>query len=486
MKRIMGLMIILFSFTAISAQTNENEESAFQKISLDKFITKAVKNYPQVPLNRYYIESSKAQLKQSKAVNDININAEAAYSTEKPTPTGTSSAEKQGATEIDVTAEKVLPFSGTRLSAGFGIQDSFADYSGYNRTYFTPSVSISVQQPILKNWLGLLDRLPTKQAELSLKQSREREKDLNEEYLSYLHSLYYDWVLTSEQLEIYSINYKNSLILLKQIQKKYRSRVADEVDLNETRALTIKYKKAKLQYQNQLASIEKEIIKYYTGSSDYDLKIKPDYTINKKNFQNNIQYLSVSNTRKMRILKYSKKMIDNELSGGKNSLWPDLNFLAGAKFKSLSQDERSFNEFEYNEYMIGLSLVYPLGTHLERGKLDELESDKEKLKNEIKEFILIYNYNYSRLIDTLNVYQDILKEDQQLISTTKKQLKAEEKKYQQGRSDLSFVIQARNTLLDSELDFIKDFMEYKKLYIQYLDLTDHLYNKYFSNEPIED
>ena len=110
-----------------------------------------------------------------------------------------------------------------------------------------------------------------------------------------------------------------------------------------------------------------------------------------------------------------------------------------------------------------------------RGNLEAVKSETDKLNNDIEEFRLNYSYNLSQLIEMINTYRIIVQEDRELIQTIKDQLSAERKKYSQGRSGLYYVIEVRNDLLTAELDYIKDIMQFKNLYVQYLDITDKLY-----------
>lgn len=475
--KIIILILILINFSY--ADTNSTS------ISLKDFINNSFKNYPQKNINKYEINYAKARLMQAEAINDFNLKSKYYKNISNPVPEGMLIIDKQNVDSVSVNIEKILPFSGTRISTGFGLTDAEIDYipsTSYpysSKTFFQPELIFSINQPILKNWFGILDRIPIQQAQLNVKISREKNKEADESFILELHNLYYDWILNKEQLKIYMQNYNNSKILLKQIERKFKSGVAELVDVNKTKAMSIKYKKAIILYKSQLSIIEKNILKYYTGNIQSKKRIKPE-PLDFKNGKNlKPDFIHMTNTRKMRILNFTKLLIDKELIMGKNSTLPELNLILSSTLKSYSEDKKEFNKFEYNEYTIGLALVYPLGNHLARGNIKQVKDEKDKLKNEIKDFQLTYTFNLNKLINMLHTYEEILKEDKELVETTQKQLKAEEKKYQQGRSDLYFVIETRNNLLELELNYIIDYVELQKLYIQYLDITDQLYIKYF-------
>jgi len=72
----------------------------------------------------------------------------------------------------------------------------------------------------------------------------------------------------------------------------------------------------------------------------------------------------------------------------------------------------------------------------------------------------------------IEAYDTLLERDDELLKNALIRREAEERKYRQGRSDLFFVIQARDSVLAYELTRITDYVQLKTLEVQLLALQD--------------
>lgn len=467
-----------------------------KKIGIEDFIKSSILNYPTVNINKGDLKAAEAQLKQAKAIHDTFFTAgvNEIYSRPMSSSLALSGTRVQNVLNSSIGILQVLPWSGTRMSAGFdmnytslkdaGKVDIDAIKSGgellkiIDYKSFVPGLNFSITQPLLKNWIGLLDKTPIKQAKLNLHMKKEQVKELNEFYISTLYSKYFDWILTLEQLKIYKENYDNSLVLVEQIEKKYKSGVSEAVDFYKIKGMSLNYKKAVDQYSNLLISIEDDIKKYYS-QDEIKISFEPDYQISENYNDYDIEFVEASNSRKMRILRFSLEYIENELKVERNCRMPELNLSFNGKWQGQKEDNGSFSGFKNDEYIIGLGLTYPFGDNQGKGKLKYVRNELDITIEKIKQFEIDYKCELRKMKRSILTMLTVLENDMELIKAMNAQVREEEKKYKQARSDLYFVIEAKNRLLETELDYITDRINFEKLYIQYLDITDSLYSKYF-------
>ena len=477
-------LIILLIFIFSSNLFSKNETI----IQLDDFIKDCRKNNPKIFIELSKIKNSEAMEIESKAIHDIVFNLY--YNRIYDEPFSLNPTFQIDNTKTDNIGGKIswiAPYLGTRLEGRIEYNKSIASVPPTVTNpipgvvdFYNPSYSFNLSQPLLKNWFGILDDFPVKQAEFNKLITKETVNEAVENIMIDLYNLYFDWYVVYHQFHIYSTNVENSAILLDQITRKYKAGLSDRSDLSRIKIMNIEYKKARDMYYTQYQSMTGKVNKWQKGVNKIptDLNIRPEEKISLPDI--NSSGFSISNTRQMKILDLSKELLFYTLKKNKNELLPELNFIFSYKKsrnifeKSTYSTQMGLKDSSLNNYVVGLELSYPLGSHLARGRVDEAKSDLKKWDHELKNFQLNYTQGYEEVVKILNIYLNILEYDRDLMKQAEILLSEEEKKYRQGRSDFYYIIENKNSLLKYNLIYIQDYIAYKKYHIQMLGLMDKI------------
>lgn len=239
--------------------------------------------------------------------------------------------------------------------------------------------------------------------------------------------------------------------------------------------MDIEYKKARELCRSRFESASRNIFRWNTGKDDApdDPALLPEEA--PPLLETAPADFLIGESRQMRILELGRDLLKLTLQKEKNELLPGLDFIFSYTARNYTaESSRIFSDFNYDNYTVGLKLSFPLGNRLAAGRADEVRSDLAAWEEDRRSFMRELRESHDALARILGVYQKILAYDADLVRQYRIQIREEEKKYRQGRSDLYFIIQNKNNLLNAELALLADSVEYRKYTVQFLALTDRL------------
>jgi outer membrane protein TolC len=253
--------------------------------------------------------------------------------------------------------------------------------------------------------------------------------------------------------------------------------LSDRSDISKIKIMNLEYMKSRDFAATRFDVMSRKIFKWQTGRSiTGELKIIPENNPVIK--ADSKMGLDIESVRRMKLLRLSRELLREQLKKENNEIMPDLNFSLNYKFRNYNQSsEKAFESFNYQNYTMGLNFTQPLGAIYSRGKINELEAKIKKWDADAKSFERNYTQSYHELIKISDIYKKILEYDRLLVEQSRIQHYEEEKKYFQGRADLYFVVQYRNSMLAYELMYLRDTIESKKTEIQLLGLLDKIYRR---------
>lgn len=450
-----------------------------------KFVEVATINNPDIFAQLTRLGESEALVEQSRAVYDIVFNVHYSRLYDKPYSEFSSVKIREQTTDtLGSSLAWNVPYVGTRVRGGF-------DYY-WNRItvdtptaippftpqrlsvdLYSPDIFVEVQQPLLRNWLGIVDSFPLRQAKLNRLVVKETVNESMESIMTDLFGLYLRWYLAYHQLQIYTKNVVNSELLLKQITQRYRAGLTDLSDVSKTRIVTTEYTKSRDIQSTRFQNLSSKINRWYYGMEgaakrpahvpEHELVIPPPQ----------FSHFTISRTRQMRILDLTKRLLQQQLEKERSELLPELNAVFSYHPRNYDTSRiESIQRYDYNNYTAGLTFNFPLGNSLAQGNIEETRVALRKWGNDVASFERSYTQTYGDFRNTIAAYEKLLRQDDDLVAQSRTYVAAEEKKYNQGRGDLYFVIQARNMLLNYELLRNTDYAELKSLNIQLLNLMD--------------
>lgn len=483
-KRWRGFALPALAFFAVILSTGAH---GAEVLTLGDFLEKATRSNPDIFAQLQRLAESEALEQQGRAVYDIVFNLH--YSRLYDRPFSEYSSVKIREQTIDGAGASLgwtAPYTGTRVRGGM---DYFRNRitldapsaappftpERITADLYNPDIFMEIQQPLLRNWLGIIDSFPLRQAELNRRIMRETVEESIETVLADLYNLYFDWYLAHNRLAIFEKNVVNGEALLRQVVQRHRTGLADLSDLSKTRIMNIEYVKARDLQRSRTENLDAKLLRWSYG--EVRAASAPRHVPEKllEVPRHSGASFDIAGTRQMRILELSRRLLERKLEKEKSELLPDLSAVFTYRFRNYDLNRReSAESFDYNTYSAGLSLTYPLGNSLAGGRVGETRAAIRKWAHDAAAFERWLTQSYLETRRMIEAYDTVLAQDDELLKNALVQLEAEERKYRQGRSDLFFTIQARNSALGYELMRITDYAQLKTLEIQMLALMDRI------------
>ena len=445
---------IIFTIFVLTAAAETGLEK--KALTLDSFIKRSCETNPEfrkIIIDRLYLQYEDDL---NLDIGEIVADFEAGYFYSLDT-------DKKGF-DGDITVSRLFPQTATEISASYNTSPGVSDRSS--------SVSFNITQNIAENGFGKRYKLEKEavgyEKELVLYQIAEAYED----YLYSLVILYFDWLNAARALESAGNSYTESKKLFDNVNARKDNSIADQEDVNRSELQLLakmedlsssenSYKKSSIKIFDAAGfSADSAYYPAVKGERSFSFsKIKPeDFTVSR-------------NSRTFRILELNEKIGIKNSQIIKNSLLPDISLFteitaAGTDYSMSDDIERSLR--------LGVSVSDFGKRKKEKAQLEasEIDVEKTKLENSItKKDLDIMLLNYSEDIKTSLKLADIYARKTVLAE---KIVKEEQKKFRIGKTDLSSLIDAINTLDLNRRKKLDYETELNMLSAGWLNLNDSL------------
>ncbi len=125
--------------------------------------------------------------------------------------------------------------------------------------------------------------------------------------------------------------------------------------------------------------------------------------------------------------------------------------------------------------LIGLRFSYPIGYNTAKSKISQTKYQIMQLERQIEEISLTLTSALANLHTQIVELEGVLHLNREQIESAKNKTEEELKLYYQGRGQLTFVIQSRDSEQSARLTYAANALTYHKLLLQYRSLTDQLH-----------
>ena len=370
--------------------------------------------------------------------------------------------------EASVSLSKLFPFTGTEISAAYKNKPSFIS------TDSTSDFTFTIAQPIAENAFGRGTRLQDKIIGVEIDVAKHQIGEAYEDYLASAMIAYYSWYEAYENLQVGTSSYNENLKLMDNVKGRQKSSIALSIDVNKIN-LQVLAKKEKLvelheKYQKALNFIIKAI--RYEGDdvfipqatdmhAEMDVIFEKDYAVFK------------TRSRTYQVLHLLEEKSTLDVAKSADDLLPSINLLVG--YTVDGEDFRIRNE----DSMIfaGMSLDWPLGDQVDRSEHETAKIIRDKRRH------ITANTHYRLYTDIKNLSQQIDREKQLMsiarekISLAQSVLTDETENYSFAKVTINDYIDAVNVYDSNQFNTIFHEVQYKKLMVEWLRITDRLITK---------
>lgn len=487
-KLIIAILATVFGFSfASSAQA--------EVIKLEDFLKAYLQKSYKLKSDFLDVMIAKAQKKSAKGADDVKASLSGGYTDSKSGSAGLYSVDKQKYYSLSATLAKTVTATGTQVSVTHSVNYSKTDigtsaYSSYipalasgeNITTkgYSGTVTLEVIQPILKNFFGLLDRLPIKVAALNEKIQRTYYEEYIEEEMASAISSYLTWLYLYRQKILLQSIIRGYQSLLYQTQRKVRAGIAERSDLEASRANV-------LNYQQQLLTVEISYKKQVLAMGKYMLikdSFSPDLSILERTIL--LPAAKVTpNLRTLKVLDLSLQQLKLNLDSSQNSILPTLNLVGSVNLSGSGDDSVSkvYNNMKRTEFYLGFELSLYFSNRSARGARDEASAEYKQMLINIQESQKNLNINEKNLRNTVIKQKEVVAKQKAYIGALERKLVDQTRQYRRGSADLDDIISTRNSLSNARLQLIANIVDYHNYFFQYLGLVDKLSSRYMRFIP---
>ncbi len=431
----------------------------------------------QIQIIRFNSQKSRLALGQAQAVFDPQFFASASYQKSRTDSFSKFSNEQDRTTAWKLGLRKKF-FTGTALDLSFTklklkseLNPTFINL-GTPPVQFENKLEFSLQQPLLRNFFGYVDRGKEKSAKYDIKIAELNKEESIEELLLTTTRLFWQTYMSNQRLKNATSAYNKYVQLVRTLRKKEKLGIATKADLYRARAV--------LESQNR----NLEIARFAYRKNSKELLLFLNIPQEKINFdvKEELPPLDKKNTPKNKKavesakLRLEQAMLERDFTQ-QNTL-PTLNLVAKYQRNGVhSVAKEAYREVTDNEnpsHSIGLEFTWPFASNLHKSqrafKEIQVQEAQTNLLDVEEKKIKALEINLLK-IKHLYAGAKAAIEEAKLRSRV---VQAEEKDFQMGKIDSSQLIQDYNALYMSRTEKSQSIVNYKIALVELAAERDEL------------
>jgi outer membrane protein TolC len=449
-------------------------------ITLSKYTTEVLNTHPYISTYEIRLKQHAEAINKTQGISDWLLSNSSTIAHAKPAQSSIFTPSKTETNSISSQLSKTSWNSGGDISFYTSMsqlnQDSRSlvsngqEFKLGNNHFFENQMGVSYSYPLLKNKKGELNKYSYNLATTNKETLRFRLIQDKERFTLTIIENYLDWVLIHELNTLTTKRYyvaKDSLALL---QRKFKSNLIDKVDILRQKDYIKTISQELLKLNAQKKSLSKELaLKSKLSSKEFN---SPTFDLTKPVSINTT--ITFQKTIDNAIYSTQLDTYNLEKNYYQNSRKPQLDLDVSYAF--VGADSNFTDALSFNRYSSYISLIY---TKTLYNKSNTADINIVKLK--IDELLTLYesdnlhfNIEKEKVLSELQSYKEIVNVNKSQIKLAEQTLIEENKLYDKGKSNLTFVLQAQENKNQSQIRYIQSLLEVHKLTFRYLALTDQL------------
>ncbi|RAP26266.1 hypothetical protein DID74_02275 [Candidatus Marinamargulisbacteria bacterium SCGC AG-333-B06] len=438
--------------------------------SLQSLLDDVYKTHPFFKSTATQKDMAKLAILKERSFTDTAYSLAPSFSYSKPVSSSPFQAQKTSTFGVQSSLSKTLWSTGGTLGASLGLNATDSSYSsqaqqfGLLSNYYQHVIGLSYIHPLLKNKEGVLNKIGTKTKTLDYQRTLIQLADQEQQFILGLINQFLDWYGHYRELANLRDRYAISKTLYTDTSKKYNKNIAERVDL--------------IQSEDSLKNLEQLIILQQgkVDSKINQLSLIVSYPIRDKIPKLKLSYVptlpTITNDMLSRVphialLYQQKDLLEFQKAMLTEQHRPNLNLNLAANLKSGDTslgDSLGFNKPDYT-----VSVTYAHSIEQTSYHIDDqmLQRSIDTTQLAIDSAILTLK---SSLVDISTQYQsliDVIASNETRLVLAKKRVQQEIKRYNHGRGQFSFVVQAQDNIQFIETILLQNKISIYRLYIQY-------------------
>lgn len=476
------LFIIILTIPSFADTSHTVDFKAYQKR-----VQTRLPEWQEQTLN---IKRSKIAVQKAQAYLNPQLSATVNGSSGPGSSSGTTTINQQSGVVANVAIQQTLPV-GIRLKGsmdyshiemnGTNIMMKGLDMSTGSFKYTTndfstisdsPSLSLQMTIPLLKNLGGTLDVYAFKNAKLQ-QQISELNARISRRNLANIYAKsYYQWIYQHRLFRYLQESLTNSSLQENQMMDQLKDGLIDKDQFVSSTIQRLSIEEQIRQGQNNLANLQNMLFSVLENGETPDSKSWPKTL--EKVLQNKPTPVPFEKTDTAKVLTYNIKTLKLSLQLLQNQALPNLNLTGNVSVKSDSSTNGvgdAFAHLNQAEGYVGLQFSYPLGNTSANAQIEDTKIAIEKLNLTLTKQKRDYEQNLNNLIEKISFYQDSIRLKEESLKQLNTKYKEQQKKYSQGRLTFFELISTESSMLSSQISLIGNEYNLIAATLDYTSLT---------------
>ncbi|MFQ5499033.1 MAG: TolC family protein, partial [Candidatus Zixiibacteriota bacterium] len=343
-------------------------------------------------------------------------------------------------------------------------------------SYYENKLELTYSHPLLRNKRGFLDRLDFNLKQYDIDFSEVRASESMEDFLESSSLQFTRWVFLSEQVGIVWERLRLSEEELGNARKRQQANLVDKADVIRAEDAVRIWKQNLVLAQSQQSAMQAELAVLVQDSRLQNLE--PDFDLYAVSQQPPLEQATATlkdNSRLIRLLRIRSRQLELARQGFVETGRPDLSVVAQVNVKKLDDGLGNSMVLDKPDATIGLQFSYPLNNRTATHNVVRADLKIAQLREQIDQVVLELTSAYTGIYIQIAELEKVLRLNREQIESASERTNEELTLYNQGRGELTFVIQSRDNEQNAKLTYARNALNYQELLVRASGLMDELY-----------
>ena len=492
---ILGILLILTLWAGRTRAQEPPEDAALNRlpeptrqVSLEEVTRLALSNNLDIQIIKYDTYISRTGKGAAESIYDTLLKADVGYANDQSARTSSLQGTKALTNTYNIGVERKLP-TGTTVSVDMGNERSWTNSSFVTlNPSHDSSLGVTVEQELGKNFFGMQDRGGVKIALLDIANAQFTSLGKIETLLADVQNAYWDLALKYEQLKIEEGMIEQAKKLLDLHREKIEVGLVESPELLASEANYNRRVNEYLLAQNRVQT-SSNVLRLLLNI-DENVLLEPAEVFTAGDQEEDRARSLQKAFEQRQDYKRSKKDLearDINIVMKRNNTWPEINVSAslaqnGISDSSFSQAAEKITSENNPDLSVGLEFRMPLENRKARSELKSAEFEKAKSLVQLKLLERQITINVTDQVRTVNILRELTGNEERIARLEEEKLRAEEERFNQGRSDTDTVIRFQEDLLQAKLREAQAKYAYNSAVVQLRQREGSLVQEYFEGE----
>ena len=471
-------LILLFALVSNASIANAQESESLQTVTLTEFLSQLKNEHPLFTKENLTAEIFRTRQQSLAGAQDWNLVSSVGYFSDQPVISFASPSKTSG-TSFSGGLEKTFWGTGGRLSTTITTTSlKFALPMGFDAIpsdNYQSEMALTYIHPLMKNRKGFLDRLQYNLMQFDIDATEINALENEENFLTESANKFLNWVFLVEQRNIIEERLNLSRTELERTERKRKANLVEKVDLIRAGDAVRIAEQNLFLSESRLKGLKAELA-VLTQQDDYDntTPLYELYNTETLPLLEEVRANIESDSRIVRMLNIRIQQLNLVRRGFKETAKPNLGLVAQLSKKELNESLSGSFGLEKTDVLIALQFSIPLGNKTAKSNISQTDVQISQLQSQIREVVIGLTSIISNLHTQMTEMEKVLRLNVEQINSSREKTDEELKLYNQGRGDLTFVIQSRDNEQNAKMLYAVNALTYHSLLIQYRSLTDQL------------